>query len=284
MTLALRRARTAHAIATLRLHIPRPETELAFRDPFELVVAVVLSAQCTDKRVNEVTPALFAAYPTADAMAAAEPEDVLAFVRSVSYPNNKARHLVGLARRLVEHHGGAVPGERAALEALPGVGRKTASVVLAVAFDEAALAVDTHVYRVSHRLGLVPDAADTPRRVEDALVGVLHAADLNEAHHLLILHGRYTCTARAPQCPRCPLVDACPFAAALAALPPPLAGLDPKRGRYYSPSSKRYFDTPGTHTDRHDTEQPTDPSTGAMTVYDARTGRSMRRVRDWRVG
>ncbi len=204
MTLALRRARTAHAIATLRLHIPRPETELAFRDPFELVVAVVLSAQCTDKRVNEVTPPLFAAYPTAHAMAAAEPEDVLAFVRSVSYPNNKARHLVGLARRLVEHHGGAVPGDRAALEALPGVGRKTASVVLAVAFDEAALAVDTHVYRVSHRLGLVPDAADTPRRVEDALVRVLDAADLNEAHHLLILHGRYTCTARSPQCPRCP--------------------------------------------------------------------------------
>ncbi len=284
MTLALRRDRATHALAVLRQHIPRPETELAYRTPFELVVAVVLSAQCTDARVNLVTPALFAAYPDAHALAAAEPEDVLAYVRSVSYPNNKARHLVGLARRLVDHHGGEVPGDRVALEALPGVGRKTASVVLAVAFDENALAVDTHVFHVSHRLGLVPDGADTPRRVEDGLARVLDPADWNEAHHLLILHGRYTCIARAPHCERCPLTDVCPFFAALAALPPPLTGLDPKRGRYYSPSSQRYFDTPGTRTDRHGTEQLTDPSTGAMTVYDAKTGRSMRRVRDWRIG
>lgn len=284
MTLARRRARADHALATLRRHIPRPETELAHRTPFELVVAVVLSAQCTDARVNLVTPALFEAFPTAAAMAEAEPDEVLAFIRSVSYPNNKAKHLVGLARRLVEVHGGEVPNDRAALEALPGVGRKTASVVLAVAFDENALAVDTHVFRVSHRLGLVPDGADTPRKVEDGLARVVAPADWNEAHHLLILHGRYTCLARAPRCERCPLTDACPFFAAVAALPPPLAGLDPKRGRYYSPSSKRYFDAPGSKVDRHGVEQLTDPSTGAMTVYDARTGRSMRRVRDWRVG
>ncbi len=284
VTLAARRARAAHVLDALRVHIPTPETELAYRTPFELVVAVVLSAQCTDARVNLVTPALFEAYPTAHAMAGAEPDDVLRFIRSVSYPNNKARHLVGLARRLVAVHGGEVPNDRAALEALPGVGRKTASVVLAVAFDENALAVDTHVFRVSHRLGLVPDAADTPRKVEDGLSKVLAPDDWNEAHHLLILHGRYTCLARTPRCERCPLTDVCPFFAALAALPPPIAGLDAKRGRYYSPSSDRYFDTPGTKLDRQGVEQLTDPSTGAMTVYDAKTGRSLRRVRDWRVG
>ena len=284
MTLATRRARGAHDLDALRAHIPRPETELAHRTPFKLIVAVVLSAQCTDARVNLVTPKLFEAFPTADAMAEAEPEEVFPLIRSVSYPNNKAKHLVGLARRLVDLHGGEVPNDRAALEALPGVGRKTASVVLAVAFDENALAVDTHVFRVSHRLGLVPDGADTPRKVEDALTRVVAPDDWNEAHHLLILHGRYTCLARAPRCERCPLNGDCPFFAALAALPPPIAGLDPKRGRYFSPSSACYFDTPGTHVDRHGTEQLTDPSTGAMTVYDAKTGRSMRRVRDWRVG
>jgi len=279
-----RRARAATVLSTLRTYIPRPETELKARNPFELLVAVVLSAQCTDARVNLVTPALFAAYPDAHALAAAEPEDVFAYVRSISYPNNKAKHLVGAARRIVAEHGGAVPETREALEALPGVGRKTASVVLSVAFDEAALAVDTHVYRVAHRLGLAPDAADTPRKVEDALAGAIPAADWNEAHHLLILHGRYTCLARAPRCEVCPLTDICPFFAALQAVPPPLAGLNPKQGRYFSPSSGRYFSTPGTKTDRHGVEQPTDPFTGAMIVYDARTGRSMKRVKDYRIG
>jgi len=278
------KARARHVVETLRRHIPRPETELDYRDPFQLVVAVVLSAQCTDARVNLVTPALFEAFPTPEAMAGASVEEVRTLVRSVTYPNNKARHLVGLAQRLVKQHGGAVPNDRAALEALPGVGRKTASVVLSVAFDEAALAVDTHVFRVAHRLGLVPDGADTPRKVEDALTRRLPPEDWNEAHHLLILHGRYTCLARAPKCDVCPLADVCPFFAALAALPPPLDGLDPKQGRYFSPSSGRYFDAPATKTDRYGTEQPADPFTGAMTVYDAKTGRSLRRVRDWRVG
>ncbi len=232
---------------------------------------------------EHVTPALFAAYPDAAALAVAEPEEVLPYIRSISYPNNKAKHLVGAARRIVEAHGGAVPATREALEALPGVGRKTANVLLAVAFDEAAFAVDTHVYRVAHRLGLVPDAADTPRKVEDALTKDIPPADWNEAHHLLILHGRYTCLARAPRCDACPLTEVCPFFAALQALPPPLAGLDPKQGRYFSPSSGRYFDAPGTKTDRHGTEQPTDPYTGAMTVYDARTGQSLKRVKDYRV-
>lgn len=279
-----RTARARHVVETLRQHIPRPETELAFRDPYQLVVAVVLSAQCTDARVNLVTPALFEAYPTPAALAAASVDEVLAFIRSVTYPNNKARHLVGLAQRLVAEHGGAVPNDRAALEALPGVGRKTASVVLSVAFDEAALAVDTHVFRVAHRLGLVPDAADTPRTVEDALTAVLPAEDWNEAHHLLILHGRYTCLARAPRCDACPLTSVCPFFAALQALPAPLAGLDAKRGRYFSPSSGRYFDAPKTKVDRYGVEQLADPFTGTMTVFDAKTGRSLKRVRDWRVG
>lgn len=271
-------------LAALRAHIPRPETELQFRTPFELLVAVVLSAQCTDARVNLVTPALFAEYPDAHALASASPEDVFAHIRSVSYPNQKARHLVGAAQRLVAEHGGQVPGTREALEALPGVGRKTANVVLSVAFDAAALAVDTHVYRVAHRLGLVPEQADTPRKVEDALGAVIPPEHWNEAHHLLILHGRYTCLARAPRCEACPLTDMCPFYAAIRALPPPLAGLDPKRGRYFSPSSNRYFDAPGTKTDRQGVEQLTDPFTGAMTVYDAKTGRSLKRVKDYRIG
>jgi len=279
-----RTARARAVVETLRQHIPRPETELAFRNPYELVVAVVLSAQCTDARVNLVTPALFDAFPTPDALAEASGEEVFALVRSVTYPNNKAKHLVGLAQRLVEKHGGEVPRDRAALEALPGVGRKTASVVLSVAFDEAALAVDTHVFRVAHRLGLVPDRADTPRKVEDALTRDLPAEDWNEAHHLLILHGRYTCLARSPRCDACPLTAMCPFFDALQALPPPLDGLDAKQGRYFSPSSGRYFDVPKVKTDRHGTEQLADPFTGAMTVYDAKTGRSTRKVRDWRVG
>lgn len=279
-----RKARARAVVETLRRHIPRPETELAYRSPYELVVAVVLSAQCTDARVNLVTPALFEAFPTPEALAEASVEEVFGYIRSVTYPNNKAKHLVGLAQRLVAEHGGLVPNDRAALEALPGVGRKTASVVLSVAFDEAALAVDTHVFRVAHRLGLVPDAADTPRKVENALTGILPADDWNEAHHLLILHGRYTCLARAPRCDACPLPAICPYFEALGALPEPLSGLDAKQGRYFSPSSGRYFDAPKTKVDRHGTEQLADPFTGAMTVFDAKTGRSMRKVRDWRVG
>lgn len=278
-----RLARARFALDALRTRIPRPETELAFGSPYELLVAVVLSAQCTDARVNTVTPALFAAYPDARALAAAEPDDVLAFVRSVSYPNNKARHLVGAARRIVEAFGGEVPGEREALESLPGVGRKTASVILSVAFDEAALAVDTHVFRVANRIGLVPPGSSTPRKVEDALARVIAPEEWGAAHHLLILHGRYTCLARAPACERCPLTAVCAYYAALQALPPPLAGLDAKRGRYFSPSSGRYFDAPATKRDRHGVDQPADPFTGAMTVYDAKTGRSLKRVKDFRV-
>lgn len=279
-----RTARARFTLDALRQSIPRPETELHYRTPFELLVAVVLSAQCTDARVNLVTPALFEAYPTPEALAAATPDEVFPFVRSVSYPNNKARHLVGLAQRLVAEYGSQVPQTLDALQTLPGVGRKTAQVVMSVAFDQDALPVDTHVFRVALRIGLVEEAADTPRKVEQGLSHVLPKETWSEAHHLLILHGRYTCIARQPKCERCPLTPVCRYYERLQKLPPPLTGLDPRQGRYYSPSSGRYFDTPATRTDRAGVEQLADPYTGAMTVFDARTGRSLKRIRDYRVG
>ena len=268
-----------------RLHerIPRPETELQFRNEFELLVAVVLSAQCTDARVNQVTPDLFASYPTPEAMAEATAEDIFPYIRSVSYPNNKAKALAATARMLRDDYGGEVPREHAELVKLKGVGRKTANVVVAVAFDEPAIAVDTHVFRVANRIGLVKDQP-TPLAVERGLARVIPKSDWGDAHHLLILHGRYTCEARAPKCDRCPLTDVCDYYAALQKLPDPLPDLDPKRGRYYSKTAGRYFDEPATKVDRYGTEQIADPWTGSMNVFDARTGRTTKRVKDDRVG
>ncbi len=185
------------------------ETELHFTTPFELLVAVVLSAQCTDKRVNLVTPHLFADYPTPAAMAEASEEDLYAYIKSVSYPNNKARHLAGLARMLVEDYGGEVPQAHEDLVRLPGVGRKTANVVQAVAFGKAALAVDTHVFRVSHRLALVPPCCTTPYSVETELKKHIPENLVAAAHYWLLLHGRYTCTARKPKCTACGLNALC---------------------------------------------------------------------------
>lgn len=190
--------------------MPQVTTELEFGSVFQLLVAVVLSAQCTDKRVNAVTPALFAAYPTPEAMAGATPDDLLEYIGSVSYPNAKARHLVELARQLVEKYDGRVPEDFDALLSLPGVGRKTANVIEAVAFGKSTMAVDTHVYRVSHRLGLVGKADNTPLKVEQQLLKHIPAADVPQAHHWLLLHGRYVCTSRAPHCDRCPLETICP--------------------------------------------------------------------------
>lgn len=189
---------------------PEITTELEFGSVFQLLCAVVLSAQCTDKRVNMVTPALFRAYPDAKSMAEAEPEDVLEYVSSVSYPNAKSLHLVQMARMLCNKHGGEVPSAFNDLVALPGVGRKTANVMLAVAFDQAAMPVDTHVFRVSHRLGLVNRKADTPEKVERELVKVIPQELLSRAHHWLLLHGRYICTSRKPHCEKCPIADFCP--------------------------------------------------------------------------
>jgi endonuclease-3 len=175
-----------------------------------LLVAVILSAQCTDKRINQVTPALFRRYPDAQSMAQAEPEDVLEYISSVSYPNAKADHIVKMARQLVAQYQGEVPSDMNALLDLPGVGRKTANVIQSVAFGKSALAVDTHVYRVAHRLGLVSKNDNTPFKVEQALVKHIPEEDIPNAHHWLLLHGRYVCTSRKPHCEKCELAMLCP--------------------------------------------------------------------------
>lgn len=193
-----------------RSEMPEVTTELEFGSIFQLLVAVILSAQCTDKRVNQVTPALFRHYPDASSMAAAEPEDLLEFMGSVSYPNAKALHLVQMARMLLEQYGGEVPSDMNQLLTLPGVGRKTANVIQAVAFGRATMAVDTHVFRVSHRLGLVGKRDNTPLKVEQALMRCIPEADIPRAHHWLLLHGRYVCTSRTPHCDRCTLSPLCP--------------------------------------------------------------------------
>ena len=183
--------------------MPEANTELHYQNPFQLLCAVMLSAQCTDKRVNMVTPALFEAYPTPQAMSAATKEDVLHYVKSVSYPNSKAEHLVQMAQLLIEKHKGEVPADFDALVALPGVGRKTANVMLSVAWGEARMAVDTHVFRVSHRIGLVSDKCTTPYAVEMELVKNIPDELIPRAHHWLILHGRYVCKSLKPKCEEC---------------------------------------------------------------------------------
>ena len=190
--------------------MPEVTTELEFGSVFQLLVAVVLSAQCTDKRVNQVTPDLFRRYPDAKTMAQAEADEIFEYVKSVSYPNSKAKHLVELSRMLVERFKGQVPSDMNQLLELPGVGRKTANVMQAVAFGQSAMPVDTHVYRVSHRLGLVSKSDNTPLKVEQTLKKHIPAADLSLAHHWLLLHGRYVCTSRSPHCAKCPLEAVCP--------------------------------------------------------------------------
>lgn len=188
--------------------MPVAETELHYGSPFQLLVAVVLSAQCTDKRVNMVTPALFAAYPTAEAMAQATEEQLFELIRSVSYPNSKSKHLAGLARMLVSDYGGEVPRDVEELQRLPGVGRKTANVMAAVEFGQPAMPVDTHVFRVANRIGLTVNSK-SPLQTERELVKHFPEALLSKAHHWLILHGRYVCTARKPKCEECGLAEWC---------------------------------------------------------------------------
>ena len=205
-----RKERYEKVLDYFRKEMPQVNTELEFGSVFQLLVAVILSAQCTDKRVNMVTPALFARYPTAREMAAAEPEDVLEYVSSVSYPNAKSKHLVEMARKLMEKHGGEVPSGMDELLSLPGVGRKTANVIQAVAFGKSTMAVDTHVFRVSHRLGLVGPRDNTPLKVELALTKYIDKEGIPMAHHWLLLHGRYVCTSRTPRCKSCGLNSICP--------------------------------------------------------------------------
>ncbi len=190
---------------------PDADTELEYNDPYQLLVAVILSAQCTDERINKVTPALFERFPTPWHLALAEPEEVYPYIKSVTYPNNKAKHLVGMARKLVEEFDGQVPSDVKDLQKLPGVGRKTANVIASVIYNQPTMAVDTHVFRVSKRLGLVNQNAKTPLEVEKQLVKYLKKEDIPRAHHWLILHGRYVCLARRPRCEECRLAHLCRY-------------------------------------------------------------------------
>lgn len=193
--------------------MPVAETELHYSTPFELLVAVILSAQCTDKRVNMITPRLFKQYPTAEIMARAEVEDIFELIRSVSYPNSKAKYLVSMAKMLVEQFGGEVPEEREQLMKLPGVGRKTANVIAAVVYHRPTMAVDTHVFRVANRIGLTTNAK-TPLETELTLIKYIPEVLIPKAHHWLILHGRYICVAHKPHCWECGLAPYCRYFAA----------------------------------------------------------------------
>lgn len=189
--------------------MPNVESELNYENPYQLLVAVILSAQCTDKRVNMVTPALFEDYPTVETMAVSTPETIYEYIKSISYPNNKAKHLVGMAKMVVEDFEGNVPDELDDLVKLPGVGRKTANVIQAVIWNKAAMAVDTHIFRVSHRLGLVSDKCTTPYSVEKELVKLFPSEKIPKAHHWLLLHGRYICQSRKPKCEKCGIKHLC---------------------------------------------------------------------------
>ena len=191
-------------------HHPQAETELAYSNPFELLVAVILSAQCTDKRVNMTTPALFKRFPDAETMAASSVDEIFSCIKSISYPNNKAKHLKGMAEILMSNFNGEVPATVEALQTLPGVGRKTANVVTSVVFNQPSMAVDTHVYRVSARLGLTT-AAKNPLQAEKQLMKYIPTHQVAVAHHWLILHGRYVCLARSPKCNSCPLTAWCKY-------------------------------------------------------------------------
>ena len=203
-----RKERFNAIVGWFRENQPVAQSELHFENPFQLLVAVILSAQCTDKRVNLVTPPLFERFPTPEALSSASFEEVLSYVKSISYPNAKARHLIDMAARLLSGFGGEVPSDIDSLMSLPGVGRKTANVIASVVYDKPVIAVDTHVFRVAHRLGL--SNGSTPYAVEQDLERHIPEHQRAIAHHWLILHGRYTCTARAPKCQDCPLQQWCP--------------------------------------------------------------------------
>ena len=206
----LRKQRYETILAYFSEKMPKVTTELQFGSVFQLLVATVLSAQCTDKRINQVTPELFRHFPDAQSMANADIDDVLQLIRSVSYPNSKARNLVLMSKMLINDFGGEVPDSMDDLQKLPGVGRKTANVIQAVAYGRSAIAVDTHVFRVSHRLGLVSSKANTPTKVEEELTKNIPESLRADAHHWLLLHGRYICQSRQPQCQKCPFEYFCP--------------------------------------------------------------------------
>lgn len=202
--------RYAHIIAWFTENMPVAETELHYTDPFGLLVAVILSAQCTDKRVNMITPRLLADFPTPEVMAASNHEVIFDYIRSISYPNNKAKHLVGMAQKLLSDFGGVMPDDIEKLQTLPGVGRKTANVIASVIYNKPTMAVDTHVFRISERLGLTTDSKN-PLQTERELMKYIPAELIPKAHHWLILHGRYVCVARKPKCEECGLKEWCRY-------------------------------------------------------------------------
>jgi endonuclease-3 len=206
----LKPERYRHFVEYFSKHQPDAVTELHYGNPFQLLIAVILSAQCTDKRINQVTPALFEKFQTPEELAASTSDEVFTYIRSVSYPNNKAKHLVGMAKMLVEQFNSEVPSDLNDLQKLPGVGRKTANVIASVVYDLPAIAVDTHVFRVANRIGLTTNAR-TPLAVEKQLVEFLPKHTLSIAHHWLILHGRYICVARSPKCEKCPISWFCRY-------------------------------------------------------------------------
>ena len=270
-------------IDRLRQEIDRPDTELTHDDPYQLIIAVILSAQCTDERVNKVTPKLYEAFPTVYDMAEASPDDIYPYIQSITFPNNKSDYLAKMARRVVEEYDGTVPQSVDELQTLSGVGRKTAQVVANVAYNNDTLPVDTHVFRVANRLGLVTEEADTPEKVERQLKRIIPKDEWGVAHHLLILHGRYTCTARAPHCDACSLTDVCKHYERLHRLPDPRPDLDAGQGAYYCSTSDHYFDDPATHVDRYGIEQVACPRSGSMQVFDTETGQPTKKVPDYRV-
>ncbi|MES2446077.1 MAG: endonuclease III [Bacteroidota bacterium] len=205
----LKKERYQHFVKHFAAKQPNAETELHYNNPYQLLVAVILSAQCTDKRINQVTPALFQRFPNANALADTTPDIVFDYIRSVSYPNNKAKHLVGMANMLVNEFNNEVPSDVDLLQKMPGVGRKTANVIASVVYDAPAMAVDTHVFRVANRLGLT--IGKTPLAVERDLVKNLPEHTIAMAHHWLILHGRYVCVARSPKCSICELTSFCKY-------------------------------------------------------------------------
>ncbi len=278
-----KKERALRVIDALSEVISRPETELRFINEYELIVAVILSAQCTDERVNLTTPGLFKNWPTFEALSNATVSDVAKIISSISYPNNKSKHLVAMATQVMEEHDGKLPEDQASLMKLPGVGRKTAQVVSSVAFgDRDALPVDTHVFRVANRIGLV-DHADTPLKVEFGLKNVIPKEEWGRSHHLFILHGRYTCTARNPECEMCVVSDICLYNEKRSQLPKQIENLNPLYGKYYCATRKYYFDHPIKRIDRNGTEQVACPKCNSMNVFHSKTGITTKIVRDYRI-
>jgi endonuclease-3 len=278
-----RTERAAFVLEQLRTEIEHPTTELEYETPYQLLVAVILSAQCTDERVNATTPALFEAYPTVRDLAGAAAEDIYPYIQSITFPNNKAGYLAKMGRQVMDNFDGEIPSDVADLQTLTGVGRKTAQVVANVAFDVDALPVDTHVFRVANRIGLVREDADTPKKVEQQLKRIIPRTDWADAHHLLILHGRYTCTARSPQCDECALTSVCKHYDRLQKRPDPREHLDADQGEYFCTTREHYFDDPDIHVDRHDIEQVACPRCGSMQVVRSRDGTPTKQVKDYRV-